>query len=145
MKKSARLAAITKIEEAKEHAEARKLSECRKAAHEKKAKLRELEEFLGEYNERFMQLTRSGAQAEKIRSSHAFLGQLNSAILQQRKAVLEAERAAEEYREQWMLAKRRVDILQKAVDKLHVQELQHEQRKEQLIIDELARHKPRDL
>ena len=144
MKKSARLTAIAKIEEAKERAEARKLSECQKAAREKKVKLRELEKFLGEYNERFMQLTRSGAQAGKIRSSHAFLSQLNNAILQQRKAVLEAERAAEEYREQWMLAKRRVDILQKAVDKLRVQELQHEQRKEQLIIDELARHKQRD-
>jgi flagellar FliJ protein len=144
MKKSARLSVIAKIAMAKERAEAKKLSECRRVVLERKSKLRELEGFLNEYQARFMTLTGQGAHAERIRASHAFMSHLNNAISQQQKAVMEAERAAEECRERWACAKRRMDILQKAVSNLHLQEQQLEQRREQLIIDELTRHKRQD-
>ena len=141
MKKSARISIIAKIEEAKEREEARKLAEYQRAVLDKKTKLQELQGFLNEYKERFMKLTRFGASADKIRSSHAFISQLNKAISQQHNAVADAERAADEYREQWLRAKRRMEILQKAVNNLRRQERQHEDRKEQLTIDELARRK----
>lgn len=134
---------LLKIVEAKEREEARRFANHKQAMHEKKIKLTELEGYLGEYNERFSELTRFGTQAGQIRSSYAFISQLNTAIAQQQKAVSDSERSVEEYRQHWLDAKRRVDILQMTVDKMLREELEKDNRHEQLIADEAARRKYR--
>ena len=144
MKKSVRFSALVRIEEAKEREEARKYSGFRRAAQDQKNKLAELERYLDEYRERFLALTRLGALAEQIKSCYAFIHQLNSAIAQQQKRVYEAEHSAEEYRQHWLRAKRRMDVLHKAMSKFRLDELQHERRKEQIITDEIARRKYRE-
>ena len=82
MKKSERFSVMVRIEETNEREEARKYSEFRKAIQDKKTKLAELEQYLDEYKERFLSLTRFGAQAEQIKSCYAFIRQLNGAIAQ---------------------------------------------------------------
>ena len=144
MKKSERFSVMVRIEETNEREEARKYSEFRKAIQDKKTKLAELEQYLDEYKERFLSLTRFGAQAEQIKSCYAFIRQLNGAIAQQQKRVLDAESSEEEYRQHWLQAKRRMDVLRKAVNKFRLEELQHERRKEQTITDEIARRKYRE-
>lgn len=144
MKKSERLSVLIKIEEAKEREEARKFSEYQKAVQDKRKKLSDLEGYLDEYREKFLELTRYGTEAARIRSCYAFISQLNTAISQQQKAIRDAEHAAEEYRDIWIQAKQRMDILEKTISKFRDEELRHEQKKEQLLADELTRYKQRD-
>ena len=143
-KKSTRLSALLKIEEAKQHEEGRKLSGYQKAVQDKKKKLSELETYLDEYREKFAELARRGTEAEKIRSCYAFISQLNTIILHQRQAVREATHSVESYRQVWIQAKQRTDILEKTLGKIRDDELRHERKQEQALTDELARHKQRD-
>ena len=143
-KKSKRLSVLIKIEEAKEREEARKFSEYQKATADKRKKLSDLEGYLGEYKEKFLALTRNGTGAETIRSCYAFISQLNSAIVHQRKVVQEAEEDVEAYRQMWLQAKQRMDILEKTISRFRDEELRDEQKREQLLADELGRYKSRD-
>jgi flagellar FliJ protein len=144
MKKSKRLSVLIKIEEANEREEARKFSGYQQVAQENRKKLSDLEGYLNEYKEMFAQLSTRGTEADKIRSCYAFISQLNMAISQQRKMVGEAERTAEEYRQNWLQAKQRMDILEKAIGKFRDEELRHEQKTEQMLADELISYRRRD-
>lgn len=144
MKKSKRLSVLIKIEEAKEREEARKFSEYQRAAEDKKKKLSDLEGYLGEYKGKFLALTRDGTGAETIKSCYAFISQLNTAIAHQRKIVSEAEKSVEEYRQIWIQAKQRMEILEKTISRFRDEELHKEQKREQLLADELSRYKLRD-
>ncbi len=141
MKRSSRMRTLLRIEEAKEHEEARRFAEQRRLLREKNLKLTELRGYLGEYKDRFANLTRAGAHAAQIRSSYAFIGQLGDAISQQEKVVSDAERSVEEYRQQWLEAKRRVDILQKTMERMRREETERKQRTEQSLADEAAGRK----
>lgn len=141
MKRSSRFRMLLKIEKAKEREEARKFAERRQALHEKKAKLAELEGYVAEYRERFSAMTRSGSLAGQIRSSYEFINRLTDAVSQQQQAVSDSEQSVEEYRQLWLQAKRRMDILQKTVDKLAHEELVKDGKREQVVADELARRK----
>ena len=143
-KKSERLSVLVKIEEANERAEARKFSEYRKAVQDKKNKLTDLQGYLDEYRDKFLELSLHGIEADKIRSCYAFISQLNAAIAQQQKAVQDAEHAAEDYRRVWSQAKQRMDILEKTISNIRKEELRHENKKEQLLADDLARYKQHD-
>jgi len=144
MKKSKRLSLLVRIEEAKEREEARKFTECQKSAQEKKKKLSDLEGYLGEYREKFLALTRDGTGAETIRSCYAFISQLNTAISHQQKLVQDAEESVEEYRQIWIQARQRMDMLERTINRFRDEEQRIEQKKEQLLADELGRYKLRD-
>jgi flagellar FliJ protein len=144
MKKSKRLSVLIKIEEANEREEARKFSGYQKVVQENRKKLSDLESYLNEYKDMFTRLSARGTEADKIRSCYTFISQLNTAISQQQKMVSEAERAAEEYRRNWLQAKQRMDILEKTIGKFRDEELRHEQKTEQILADELNRYKRRD-
>jgi len=144
MKKSERLSVLIKIEEANEREEARKFSGYQKVVQENRKKLSDLQEYLNEYKDMFTQLSTRGTEADKIRSCYAFISQLNTAISQQQRMVSEVERAAEEYRQNWLQAKQRMDILEKTIGKFRDEELRHEQNLEQRLADELIRYKRRD-
>jgi len=144
MKKSERLSVLIKIEEANEREEARKFSGYQKVVQENRKKLSDLQEYLNEYKDMFTQLSTRGTEADKIRSCYAFISQLNTAISQQQRMVSEVERAAEEYRQNWLQAKQRMDILEKTIGKFRDEELRHEQKLEQRLADELIRYKRRD-
>jgi flagellar FliJ protein len=144
MKKSKRLSVLVKIEEAKEREEARRFTEFRKVVNDRKKKLLDMEDYLAEYREKFTEMSRHGSQADRIKSCYAFMSQLNVAIVQQRQVVQDAEDAAERYRQNWIQARRRMDILEKTVDRFRGDELRHEQKMEQLLADEVSRHKRRD-
>lgn len=132
---------LLKLEKAKERDEARKFAEQKRILNERRLKLSELEGYLGEYEGRFADLSRSGVEVAQLRASYAFIGQLSDAISQQRQAVLEGERCVEEYRQYWLEAKQRVDILQMTRDKMLVEELDKDGRIEQSLADEVARQK----
>ena len=144
MKKSKRLSVLIKIEEANEREEARKFSGYQRVVQENRKKLSDLEGYLSEYKDMFTQISTRGTEADKIRSCYAFISQLNTAISQQQKMVSEAEHAAEEYRQNWLQAKQRMEILEKTIGKFRDEELRHEQKTEQMLADELIRHKQRD-
>ena len=144
MKKSKRLSVLIKIEEANEREEARKFSGYQKVVQENRKKLSDLQGYLDEYKDMFTQLSSRGTEADKIRSCYAFISQLNAAISQQQKLVNETERAAEEYRRNWLQAKQRMEILEKTIGKFRDEELRHEQKIEQMLADELIRYKRRD-
>ena len=143
MKKSKRLSVLIKIEKAKERDEAFKLSEHQKILKENIDKLSELEAYLAEYREKYMKLTHHGAEADKIRHSYAFISQLNSAISQQMNTIRNLEFASDRYRQNWLEAKQRTDILEKAVSKLRDEESRDNLKREQLQADELAHFKRR--
>ena len=142
MMKSQRLSKLVKIEEAKEKEEARKFARFQKIVQESKNKLSDLEAYLLDYRDKFAVLTRHGSEAGKIRSSHAFINQINRAISQQQKTVKELEDAADEYRQSWLYAKQRMESLEKTISRFRDEELRQEAKKEQLLADEIARHKP---
>jgi flagellar FliJ protein len=144
MKKSKRLSVLIKIEEANEREEARKFSSYQKMVQENRKKLSDLQGYLDEYKDMFTQISTRGTEADKIRSCYAFISQLNIAISQQQMMVSEAERAAEEYRQNWLQAKQRMDILEKTIGKFRDEELRHEQKTEQMLADDLIRYKRRD-
>jgi len=140
--KSKRLSLLVKIEEANEKEEARKFAKFQKTVQDSQNRLSDLEAYLDDYRAKFAVLTRRGAEARKIRSSYAFISQLNQAISQQQKTVRELENAADEYRQNWLNAKQRMDIMEKTITKFRDEELRQEEKKEQLFADEVARHKP---
>ena len=141
MKKSHRLSSLVRLEKAKEREEARKLVEFQKILKDGRKRLTDLEAYLEEYLKKFGVLASRGAEVRKIRSNYTFISQLNTAIVQQQRTVRELETAANEYRQNWLHAKQRMDILNKAISKFHDEELRYEQKKEQLLADEIARHK----
>ena len=141
MKRSSRLSVLLKIEEERERQEARKFVKQKKLLNEKMGKLAELEGYFGEYRDRFSELTRFGSPAVQVRSSYAFICQLKSIIDQQQEAISDSERSVEELRQRWLEAKRRVDALQMAIDKMIHEERERDNRNEQSLADEVARRK----
>ena len=89
-------------------------------------------------------MVRDGSQADRIKSCYAFMSQLTIAILQQKQAVQDAEDATERYRQNWIQARRRMDIVEKTVCRFRGDELRHEQKMEQFLADEVSRHKRRN-
>ena len=144
MKKSKRLSVLVKLEEAKEREEARRFSDYQRVAEDKRRRLSDLEGYLGEYREKFLALTRDGTAAETIKSCYVFISQLNAAIEHQRRVVQESEENLEEYRQTWILARQRMDIIEKTIGRFRDEELRYEQKREQLLAEELTRYKYRD-
>ena len=140
MKKSERLSVLVKIEESKERAEARKFSKYQKEVQEKRNKLTDLQDYLEEYRQKFLALSRQGSDADKIRSCYAFISQLNAAVAQQQKVILDAEHVADQYRQIWIQAKQRMDILEQTISNFREEELRHEHKQDQLLADELSRN-----
>ena len=130
---------LLKLEEAKEGEEARAFAEQRRLLDEKQAKLKELEGYLREYNQRFTDHNRAGTSVEQLRSSYGFILQLNSGISQQQLVIEESERSVGEARLRWLEARQRVDILQKTIAKMVAEEAEKERKSEQSVADEAAR------
>ena len=63
---------LLKLEEAKEGEEARAFAEQRRLLDEKQAKLKELEGYLREYNQRFTDHNRAGTSVEQLRSDESW-------------------------------------------------------------------------
>lgn len=141
MKRSLRFRLLLRLEEAKEREEAMRFADQQRALYDKMRKLGELESYLREYQQRFADIGRGGMPVAQLRASHAFIGQLDEAISQQHRTVADAERNVEEYRQYWLAAKRRVDILQKTMEKMLDEELAQDRRREQALSDEAARRK----
>ena len=144
MKKSERLSVLAKIEKAKEREEARKYNEFQKIMIGNRKKLSDLENYMGEYREKYSQITRNGAEAARIKSCYAFMSQLSVAILQQKRLIQDAESIEEQHRRSWLHARQRMEILEKTLTKFRDEELMYERRREQALADEVSRYKQRD-
>ena len=144
MKKSERLSVLAKIEKAKEREEARKYNEFQKIMKGNRKKLSDLENYMGEYREKYSQITRNGAEAARIKSCYAFMSQLSIAISQQKQLIQDAESIEEQHRRNWLHARQRMEILEKTLTKFRDEELMYERRREQALADEVSRYKQRD-
>jgi len=141
MNRASRFLVLLKLEESKEREEAKRLADSQRLLQERRKKLTELQAYLGEYHQQFSLTMRAGTTARQIQSSHAFINRLNGGIDQQGMAIEEAEYLVEECRQSWLEAKKRVDILNKTIERLEQEEVVRENRREQIQADEIAQHK----
>ncbi len=127
------------------HEAARKLGELVAAERDLEQKLRMLEEYRQEYNERFVQAARDGLSPDAWRNYSAFINKLDDAIGMQRKIVEQSRAKTVEGQQAWLAQRTKL----KAFDTLsqrHQQVLnRREARQEQKQSDEhAARRSPGD-
>ena len=65
---------------------------------------------------------------------------MESPVAQQQKVILDAEHVADQYRQIWIQAKQRMDILEQTISNFREEELRHEHKQDQLLADELSRN-----
>lgn len=123
---------------------ARKLGELVAAERDQDEKLKMLESYRAEYNERFVQAARDGLSPDAWRNYSAFIGKLDDAIALQRKAVEQSRTRTTEGQQAWLEQRTRL----KAFDTLsqrHQSEIgRKEARQEQKQSDEHAARRYRD-
>ena len=101
---------------------ARKLGELVAAERDVEQKLKMLEDYRQEYNERFVQAARDGLSPDAWRNYSAFINKLENAATQQYQGVLQVREALAECRTQWLEAQQRRKavelLLEKKADKV---------------------------
>jgi len=138
MTKSERLQPIVRVSESRERQAVRKLAEAMQRQQQAEARLKELQDYRGEYERTFQRDARQGMGAEKLRDYRAFVAQLNFAIEQQSKKVSEAAAFSEEARRAWLKTRTRSQALDKVVENHRRDERRSEARREQRDSDEHA-------
>ena len=122
---------------------ARKLGELVAAERDVEQKLKMLEDYRQEYNERFVQAARDGLSPDAWRNSSAFINTLDDAIAAPRKVVEQSRATTAEGQQAWLAQRTKL----KAFDTLSQRHQQvvsrQEARQEQKQSDEHAARRAR--
>jgi flagellar FliJ protein len=138
---SARLLKLLELEASREREAARRLAEGQRLLNERRLRFTELEGYLRDYQRQFITAARAGTGAAQARSSQLFITRLHHVLDQQRQAVAEAEDAVAERRTGWLEAKRRVDALNKTIERLDREQSERDRKTEQALADEAAQRR----
>ncbi len=120
---------------------ARRLGQLIAAEQNQKSRLKLLEEYREEYNQRFRESSLAGMTPLAWRNFLDFLGRLDEAIIQQRLIVANSERDTTQGQDQWREQNKRLKAIDTLSDRHTANERYREGKQEQKLQDEFAARK----
>ncbi len=139
MKKSERLAKIAVIVETQERRAAKEVGESQRVVDERKARLRELENYRDEYISGFQAKIGEMLNVSQLNEYRSFTSKLNSAVEQQKQLLLQSQMVLEEKKRQWSAIRNRYKSMEKVIESRRNQEILDENRRQQKEVDERGR------
>jgi len=136
-KKSQRFQAVIRVAQSKEDKAADLLRESQQHLQQQRQRLADLQNFLEEYSQGFIQSgNRGGFKAGLVTSYQSFLAKVDQAVKEQTRMVAVAEQLAEEKRQLWLLSRNDKKLVDGVMDKYLAQERQWQDKQEQKETDE---------
>lgn len=120
---------------------ARRLGQLIAAEQSQKSRLKLLEEYREEYNQRFRESSLAGMTPLAWRNFLDFLGRIDEAIVQQRLIVANSERDTTQGQDQWREQNKRLKAIDTLSDRHTASERYLEGKQEQKLQDEFSARK----
>ncbi|OQA32612.1 MAG: Flagellar FliJ protein [Betaproteobacteria bacterium ADurb.Bin341] len=120
---------------------ARRLGQLIAAEQSQKSRLKLLEEYREEYNQRFRESSLAGMTPLAWRNFLDFLGRIDEAIIQQRLIVANSERDTTQGQDQWREQNKRLKAIDTLSDRHTASERYFEGKQEQKLQDEFSARK----
>lgn len=117
---------------------ARALGQAQQKLLQSENQLRELQRYLGEYQQQWLTSGRQGVTAQWMVNYQRFLGQLDTAIEQQQRSVEWSRENLRKARERWQQCNVRLEGLRKLVQRYEDEARRLADAREQKQFDELA-------
>ena len=136
MPRSKRMQPVVRMAEDRERNDAREFGQRQRHLADMQQKLAELQMYRDEYARRFEAAGSCGLHAMQLRDYRMFLDRLSEAIAQQKVAIARACQEVDKHRQDWLQSRRRVQALDKVVERYQRQEHDIERRREQNECDE---------
>lgn len=136
-KRSRRMQPVHDVASAEEKDIARELGRVEQTLQEQKTRLAELRRHREEYAAKSQDTGVLGTT--RWRDYRLFLDRLNQAIAAQERIVIDWRRRRDELRGRWQLKRRRLDSLDRIIERYRRNELVEEERREQRAADAQAR------
>lgn len=141
MKRAKRLEPVQQIVDDAQRRLAMSVAAFEKRVFEGEAKLQELQNYKGEYEQQFSQRAGRGIGATDLRDYQAFLARLSEAIKQQQALVARARAEHQAERVKWQEALKRSKALGHVVERWQAEERHMNDRRDQRESDERAQRK----
>lgn len=143
--RAARLKKLAELARSKERMAGFELRRLKQALQEQDAQLDQLNGYRSEYSRRFRKVGESGLDVTQLRNYHLFFRGLNDAIDQQDSTIETYHEHLEEGEARWRHEYRKVNTLDKAVDRVEQTERNELIRRSQKLMDEaISSRKLRD-
>lgn len=120
---------------------ARRLGQLISAEHNQKSRLKLLEEYREEYNQRFRVSSQAGMTPLAWANFMDFLGRIDEAIAQQRQIVANSERDTVQGQDHWREQNKRLKAIDTLSDRHAASERYLEGKREQKLQDEFSARK----
>lgn len=120
---------------------ARRLGQLISAEHNQKSRLKLLEEYREEYNQRFRVSSQAGMTPLAWANFMDFLGRIDEAIAQQRQIVTNSERDTVQGQDHWREQNKRLKAIDTLSDRHAASERYLEGKREQKLQDEFSARK----
>ena len=130
-----RLKRVLDLAEQEERSEFVALGRIQKSVDEYVYRLEELETYRRDYS-------RKSSVGERLTPARwqdyqSFLNRINEAVALQKNQVQAGNEAREAHRQRWMLKRRRLDSIERAVDRYRRAEIIEDERKNQKVLDDV--------
>jgi len=136
--RAVRLAPVIDMAERAERDAARLFGQGQAQIAQAEAKLDELRQYFGDYQQQWMSQGSQGVSGQWLVNYQRFLSQLESAIAQQQRSVDWHRNNLDKLREQWQQRRARLDGLRKLVDRYLQEARTAADKREQKLLDEYA-------
>lgn len=136
--RAARLAPVIDMAERAERESARLFGQGQTQLAQAEAKLGELHQYFGDYQQQWMTQGSEGVSGQWLLNYQRFLSQLESAIAQQQRGVDWHRGNLDKLREQWQQRRARLDGLRKLVDRYLQEARTAADKREQKLLDEFS-------
>ena len=123
---------------------ARKLGELIASEQAVEDKLKLLQAYRKEYQDRFVEAARNGIGPDAWRNFSAFLGKLDDAIAQQQRLVSDSRQRTEQGQQAWVDQRNKVKAFDTLSHRHHSEQARKEAKQEQRLTDEHAAKQFRD-
>lgn len=141
MAPSDRFKPIHQIASQKERKAAVQLGESIRERDQAQQRLAELEQYHGEYLERFANAARNGLHSRQVVEYQVFIAKLEDAIAEQRRIVQRVEQDCVQTRQQWQGRYTKAKAMENAIDRMRVAERKDADRREQADSDDLSQRR----
>ncbi len=135
---ASRLRPIQGIADHREREAARRLGADRARLRAEEVQWERLCRFRDEYRRDFQKGLQRGMDAGRLAEYQVFMARLDEAVTAQAAVVEAARRALAEAQKAWRLRHTRTRSLDKAIERLEVEDGRGEERREQALLDEVA-------
>jgi len=141
--RAARLLPVVEMAEDAERKAAQRLGQFQQQVNVAQAKLSELEQFRGDYQQQWLNRGGQGVDGAWLVNYQRFLGQLETAMGQQRQSLTWHQNNLNNARKGWQEAYARVEGLRKLVQRYLDEARRADDKREQKLLDELSQRLPR--